>query len=123
MNVTATDQQTGKSVDMGSIQGGDTKTDAIDTEETTLNAGSVTFNLSWTNGQSGTDTRTASYNAVSKCTPTPTPTLTPKPTPTPTPTTPPGSPTPTICPTLAPVKNVHIICPNCQLSPSPSPSQ
>ena len=42
---------------------------------------------------------------------TPTPTLKPKPTPT----LPPGQPTPTICPTLAPVKNVHIICPNCQL--------
>jgi len=124
MNVTATDQQTGKSVNMGSIQGGDTQTDAIDTGKTTLNAGSVTFNLSWTNGQSGTDTRTANYNAVSKCIPTPTPTLTPTPTtPPPTPTLPPGSPTPTICPTLGPVKNVHIICPNCQLSPSPSPSQ
>ena len=49
---------------------------------------------------------------------TPTPTPTKKPTPTPT--TPPGIPTPTICPTLGPVRNVHITCPNCQLSPSPS---
>jgi len=58
--------------------------------------------------------------------PTPTPTKKPTPTstpiPTPRPTTPPGQPTPTICPTLAPVKNVHITCPNCQLSPSPSTS-
>lgn len=119
MTVVAKDQQTGKSVNMGSIQGGDTKTEAIETGQTTLNAGSVTFSLSWTNGQSGTDSRTASYKAVNSCTPTPT--ATPKPKPTPTPTTPPGSPTPTICPTLGPVKEVHIICPNCQLSPSPSP--
>lgn len=116
MKVTVKDQQTGKSVSMGTIQGGDSKTSTIDTGQTQLNAGSVTFNLSWADGHSGTDTRTASYKAVSKCTPTPTP-------PTPTPTTPPGQPTPTICPTLGPVKNVHIVCPNCQLSPSPSPGQ
>lgn len=115
MNVIAKDQQTGKSVNMGSIQGGDTKTDAIDTGRTSLNASSVTFKLSWTDGHSGTDSRTADYGEVNNCTPIPT--STPQP---PTPTTPPGSPTPTICPTLEPVKNVHIVCPNCQLSPSPS---
>ena len=116
MNVTAKDQQTGKSVNMGTIIGGDSKTSAIATGKTNLNAGSVTFNLSWTDGHSGTDSRTASYNAVSSCNPLPTPTTNP----TPSPTTPPGQPTPTICPTLAPVKNVHIVCPNCQLTPSPA---
>jgi len=118
MNVTAKDQQTGDSVNMGSIQGG--ATSIIKTGETSLQAGTVTFALSWTNGQSGTDSRTATYTAVNNCVPTPTPT--PLSSPTPTPTTPPGMPTPTICPTLQPVQNVKIICPNCQLSPTPVPS-
>lgn len=118
MNVIVHDQQTGMSANMGSIQGGDTKTVKIQTGRTSLAAGSVIFALSWTDGHSGTDTRTASYKAVSKCVqPTPTPTKKP----TPTPTVPPGQPTPTICPTLGPVKNVHIDCPNCKITPSPSP--
>lgn len=121
MDVTVKDQQTGKTANMGSILGGDTRTATINTGRSSLNAGSVTFALSWSDGHSGTDSRTASYKAVSKCVATPTPTPTKKPTPTPT--TPPGQPTPTICPTLGPVKNVHINCPNCQLTPSPNPSQ
>jgi hypothetical protein len=127
MAVTATDQQTGKKVNMGTIAANQSKTSTIDTGKATLNAGSVRFDLSWANGSSGTDTRSANYNAVSNCNPTPSATPTPKPTtpPTPTPTTPPGvtptdrptdtpSPTPTICPTVGPVKNIHIDCPNCQ---------
>jgi hypothetical protein len=116
MNVTVTDQQTGLSVRMGSVTGGQTQTSIIKTGKTSLQAGQVTFALSWTDGHSGTDSRTASYTSVSKCasTPTPTPTLPAKPTNTPTP-LPSGAPTPTICPTLAPVQNVKIICPNCQL--------
>lgn len=112
MNITVTDQQTGKSVNMGSITGGDTKTSVISTGKTSLKAGEVTFALSWTNGQSGTDTKTANYNAVNQCVAqtTPTPTLPVTPTPLPS-----GVPTPTICPTLGPVQNVKIICPNCQL--------
>ncbi|HWY79858.1 MAG TPA: hypothetical protein VNW29_05885 [Candidatus Sulfotelmatobacter sp.] len=111
MNVTVKDNQTGKSVNMGSIAGGATKTNTIRTGKNALNAGTVTFTLTWTDGHSGRDSRTASYKAINSCIPQPTPT----------PTIPPGQPTPTICPTLEPVKNVHIICPNCQLSPSPSP--
>ncbi len=109
MDVAVKDQQTGKSIDMGSLPGGDTRTVTINTGKTSLSAGSVTFALSWTDGHSGTDTRTAGYNAVSNCISQPTPT----------PTVPPGQPTPTICPTLGPIKNVHINCPNCQLSPTP----
>ena len=111
MNVVVKDQQTGKTSDMGTVRGGETKTVTIQTEKTTLNAGSVTFTLKWTDGHSGVDTRTASYKAVSNCTkPTdvPTPTVTPTPLPSGVP-----SPTPTICPTLGPVKNVTIECPNC----------
>lgn len=118
MNVTAKDTQTGKSLSMGSISGGDSKTVVIQTGKSALAAGTVTFALSWTDGHSGTDSRTASYEAVNQCVqPTPTPTQPP----TPTPTVPPGVPTPTICPTLGPVQNVHIDCPNCKLTPSPSP--
>lgn len=115
MNVVATDQQTGKSVNMGSITGGQTKTSTIATGLDTLKAGTVTFALTWTNGASGSDSFTANYNAVNNCI------VAPTPTPTPTPTVLPGTPTPTICPTLAPVQNIQIICPNCQLTPTPTP--
>jgi len=115
MTVVAKDQQTGKSANMGSILGGDSKTVTINTGKTSLKANTVTFALSWSDGHSGTDSRTASYNAVSQCVqPTPAP-------PTPTPTVPQGQPTPTICPTLGEVKDVHIDCPNCKLTPSPNP--
>ena len=56
-------------------------------------------------------------SATPKNIPTPTPTPTKKPTPTVSPGQP--TPTPTVCPTLAPVQDVHIVCPNCQLSPTP----
>lgn len=120
MDVLVTDQQSGKSTNLGSIAGGQTKTGQIKTGRTTLNAGSVRFNLTWSDGRPGVDSRTASYKAVTNCqpptatptkTPTPTevtPTLTKTPTPTPT-----KTPTPTICPTLGPVQNVRIECPNC----------
>jgi hypothetical protein len=120
MDVTVKDVQTGKTANMGSILGGDTRTVTIATGKNTLSAGSVTFALSWSDGHNGTDSRSASYKEVSNCIAKPTPTPTNKPTPTPT--VPPGQPTPTICPTLSPVKNVHINCPNCQLTPSPNPS-
>lgn len=122
MTVKVKDQQTGESVDLGSVAGGQTKTGKIETGRQTLNAGTVTFSLTWTDGHSGTDSRTANYKAVSNCQPTPTPKPnTPTPTKTPTPTvtpkpTIPGttpSPTPTICPTVGPVQNVRIECPNC----------
>ena len=129
MDVIARDQQTGKSIDMGSIRGGSSKTAQIATGRTTLNAGSVVFNLTWSDGHSGSDTRTATYRAVTDCiAPTTPPTIKPtavpttkptaiptaKPTavPTPKPTIP-GEPTPTICPTLGPVQNVKITCPDC----------
>lgn len=126
MDVVVTDQQSGKSTNLGSVAGGQTKTGQIQTGRTTLNAGSVRFNLTWTDGRSGVDSRTASYKAVSNCqppTPSPTPSKTPTPSPTGvtptvtlTPTTTPTktpTPTPTICPTLGPVQNVRIECPNC----------
>jgi hypothetical protein len=126
MDVTVKDRQTGKTVNLGSIQGGQTKSGVIATGKTTLSAGTVDFNLKWTDGHSGIDSKTATYKAVTNCnppTPTPTkpPTITPtKPYSTPSPTTklsitpkPSVSVSPTICPTLGPVKNVRIDCPNC----------
>ncbi len=135
MDVTAVDRQTNKSVSLGSIKGGQTKTAIIQTCKTTITSGTVDFNLTWTDGHRGTYSRSASYKAVSYCIPAPTPTPT-KPvsyaTPTPpkypsstppyaTPTKPYSTPkpypsygpSPTICPTLGPVKNVRIDCPNC----------
>ncbi len=126
MTVSVKDQQSGESVNLGNVAGGQTKTGKIETGRETLAAGTVTFTLTWTDGHSGTDSRSATYKAVSNCQPTPTPTpstaptpsktptptVTPKPSTTPTPTTK-VSPTPTICPTLGPVENVHIECPNC----------
>jgi hypothetical protein len=106
MDVIVKDQQTGKTVEMGTVRGGESKTVTIQTERETIKAGSVTFSLTWTDGHNGVDSRTASYKAVSNC-------VKPTETPSPTPTTMPGTPTPTICPTLGPVKNVTIECPNC----------
>jgi len=132
MDIVAKDLQTGKSVNLGSIAGGSQKTDVIQTGVSTLAAGTVQFNLKWTDGHSGTDTRTATYKKVDNCSPTPTPTpsptpsitpsvtptpnpsSTPTPTPTPSSTPAPSTPTPTICPTLGPVTNVRIDCPYCK---------
>lgn len=104
MDVVAKDQQTGQTVNMGTIKGGESKLETIRTGKDSLSAGKVTFLLTWSDGHSGTDSRTATYQSVSKC-------LAPTPTNTPPPNEP--TPTPTICPTLGPVKNVHIDCPNC----------
>lgn len=114
MNIKAVDQQTNKSTTISNIRGGETKTAVIETGRTTLSAGTVKFTLTWTDGHSGTDSRSANYKAVSNCNP---PTTTPTQGPTVTPTNAPTgtpSPTPTVCPTLEPVKNVHIECPNCE---------
>jgi hypothetical protein len=74
MNVIAKDLQTGKSVNLGSIKGGQTKTGPIETGRTTLSGGTVDFALTWTDGHNGADSRSASYKAVSNCiSPTPTP--------------------------------------------------
>lgn len=125
MDVTATDRQTGKSVDMGSIRGGQTKSAIIQTGRRTLNAGTVDFDLTWTDGHRGTDDRQATYRSISNCvipspTPSPIPSVTPKISPSVSPPMTPKpstsvtpSPSPTICPTMAPVKNVRIDCPNC----------
>jgi|SRR5579885_1434248 len=119
INVKAKDNQTGNTVNLGTVKAHATATGQIATGRQTLNSGQVTFTMTWASGQSGSDTRTASYNAVKQCV-SPSPTLTPIPTATKTPTpTLPVSPTPTVCPTPGTVKNIKIICPYC--SPTPGP--
>ena len=93
MNVTVRDVQTGGTANIGTVNPGQTKSGTINTTSSSLNAGGVVFSLTWTDGRSGVDTRSASYVAVAACaTPSPTPTT---PVDTPTPTTPVASPTPT----------------------------
>lgn len=123
MDVTVNDRQTGKTVNLGTIRGGQTKSGIISTGRPTLSAGTVDFALKWTDGHAGIDSRSATYNAVFNCNPPPptpttspsvsptskpsvTPTISPKPSPS-------VNPSPTVCPTLGPVKNVKIDCPNC----------
>ena len=97
MNVVAKDLQTVLDVNLGQINPGESKTGTIHTSNTSLQAGGVLFTLTWSDGHSGTDTRTATYLAVSSCQqPTPTPTNTPIPTRAPTPT---NTPVPTRAPT------------------------
>lgn len=69
MTVTVKDQQSGKTATIGTVRGGETKSAVINTERETLNAGSVTFSLTWTDGHSGVDSRTATYKAVGECKP------------------------------------------------------
>lgn len=148
--VTAVDNQSGKSVKLGTVAAGKTTIGEINTGKTSLSNSLVTFNMAWADAPTQTFKITASYNGVSKCvvpsaTPTPKPTNTPtprpsnapsptitptpkvtntptpKPTKTPTPTKPQPSVSPTVCLTPGTVKNVHIKCPYC--TPSPSPDQ
>lgn len=124
MIVKAVDNQSGKSISLGTIGATKTKTGEIDTGRTSLNSGQVTFELAWADSPNLTDSRTAGYSAVAECV---SPTLTPTPTvvtTTPTTTASPSagpSPTITVCPTPGTVKNVKIQCPYC--TPSPSPNQ
>lgn len=103
MIVVATDSQTGKSVQMGSVAPGETKHGYIDTGRQNVSNGSVRFDLTWSNGKSGHDSRTVNYSGKQCQSPTPSPTVAPTPTVTPT-VAPTASPTsePTASPTVAP---------------------
>lgn len=63
MDVIATDLQTGKSVDLGTVLPGETVPGRIETGQSTLAAGTVRFDLEWTY-RSGRDQRFAEYEAV-----------------------------------------------------------
>src|SRR3989344_7895712 len=53
MNVVATDQQTNRSTDLGTVNPGETKTGVINTQQSSLNSGQVKFELTWSDGHSG----------------------------------------------------------------------
>lgn len=109
MNVEAKDEQTGKNTNLGAIEGGQTKTGDIDTNIDSIMDGVVIFYLTWTDGGSGSDKRSAQYKSVSCAKPSPTPAVTPTPTTTPRETpTPTISPTPTIIPTSTPIPTITL---------------
>lgn len=78
MIVKAKDEQTGKIVDLNTVQPGETTNGTITTEQTSLNDGVVHFLLTWAKG-SGNDTIVSNYSAVScnQSVSNPTPTATP----------------------------------------------
>jgi len=144
MKVTVKDVQTNKSVDLGTVNAGETKTGTIDTEFSKLNKGSVIFFLNWATPPTGSDTRSANYDSINCVSPTPTP-------------TPSGcsfqkicpscgpirdeknkrdqditscllpcrlilvcpsvTPTPSVCKPPEPVKDIDVSCPNCSNQP------
>lgn len=67
MDVKAKDIQSGKTVDLGTIKPKETKNGIIKTESKELAKGAVQFTLTWTDGSSGKDTRSATYEAVEEC--------------------------------------------------------
>ncbi len=78
MDVVATDIQTGASVDLGTVEPGETKPGQIATGVNSLiRDGTVRFDLRWSDGHPGLDTRRADYSAITcKSSPTPSCTLT-----------------------------------------------
>lgn len=67
INVTAEDLQTGQSVNLGTVAAQSVKAGNIVTGKSSLSSGSVVFNLTWSNGESGTDQVYATYNAINDC--------------------------------------------------------
>ncbi len=121
MKVTATDERTTRTTDLGTINPGQTKNGVINTGRATVQAGNVSFKLTWADGHPGEDSRTASYQAAGPCaspSPTKEPTSTPSvsitmtPSPTQKPSTTP-SPSSTPCPTPGTANNVRVECPYC----------
>lgn len=74
MNVIATDIQTGQKIDMGPINGGETKSVEMTSDSGELPGGTIMYSLTWTSGARGVDSRSASYSSV-KCSTVPSPTL------------------------------------------------
>jgi len=68
MDVIAKDNQSGTTSNKVTVPGGQTATGKLDTGKTTLGKGTITYTLTWTDGHSGVDTRTSSYDE-SDCTP------------------------------------------------------
>lgn len=67
INVTATDIQTGNSVDLGTVQHQAVKSATINTGKGSLTSGTVVFRLFWSDGSAGTNQSAATYQAVNNC--------------------------------------------------------
>jgi LPXTG-motif cell wall-anchored protein len=65
MNVTAKDNQSGKEVNLGTVNPGQTVEGYIDPEAASINAGTVTVRMVWTDGRNGVDNRNINYSAQS----------------------------------------------------------
>ncbi len=103
VNVTAVDNQTGRSIEFPTLRPGEVHTRSIQTREKSINDGTVTLHLSRPDG-SETDQRRVNYTSINCPQSTVTPSPTPR-TPTPTPTRPPRPtrvPTPTTVLTTTP---------------------
>lgn len=102
MHVVAKDEQTGNKIDLGDVNPDQTKTGTITTGKNSLGDGKVNFYLTWI-GKDGSDTKGATYTAITcqgtTTTPTPTPQLSCTPTPSTESPTPTATPTPSCSPT------------------------
>lgn len=65
MTVTAVDQASGKSVNLGTVAPKEAKTGTIELDAASVGAGTVTFTTAWTDTPSVTEQKTATYNAIS----------------------------------------------------------
>ncbi len=65
LNVTVIDDQTGKSVNLGTVPAGQSVTGKIETGVKSLTAGTVRFQLAWTDGRAGIENIPQTYSAVS----------------------------------------------------------
>jgi hypothetical protein len=64
MDVTVTDSTSGQTSGPVTANPGDTVSGTLDISDNVLTAGTITFDLTWTDGRSGIDSRTAHYDAV-----------------------------------------------------------
>lgn len=67
IDLVVTDLQSGKASAEQTVVPGQTVNGVIDTGESKINAGQVSFKMTWTDGRSGIDTRHSSYTATTEC--------------------------------------------------------
>lgn len=63
VNVTASDAVSGKTIDLGTIEAGETKTGTINVDKSTINAGTITYTVAYTETPTQTQQKTANYSA------------------------------------------------------------
>ncbi|GIW59844.1 MAG: hypothetical protein KatS3mg087_0910 [Patescibacteria group bacterium] len=109
MNVVARDNVSGKTANLGTVNPGESKKGYIDVGTSAPN-GTVTFELTWSDGRHGTDTRRANYTSVTCVQPSPSvsPSVSSSPSASP-------NVSPSVSPSMSPSQAPSV-------SPSPSPS-